>query len=182
MFGNLMSADVLKRAFGSGPDKIEIHPNGPPDTHAKKTGNHTYTLYPRFVLHQTCLDGESSWHKHDLVEQGADRLAPGEFVKIIPSERVVLPDGIVGLFCTPSTLVASGLILVAGKLDSGYGRNLEELVFGLHNPTKANVAVSKDTRTAHLMFYDVRGLAAPGPSADYVKRTLENLLRGNMSE
>jgi len=170
---------MIKRLRGNGPNNIRIealdNDDNPED---EKYGASTYTLFAGKVLFQAVLGNYVSWEEHDLRSVGPYTLQPKEYIKVVPSERIILPHGIVARFDSPSNLIDTGLALIAGKLDPHYGEKEETLYFGLQNITGISCEITKQTRIAHVTCFDMRGIIVEDNlEIVWLKHHIKELLR-----
>lgn len=156
MFGNLLGRSMIERYRDAG--IIKISSNQRPDK--EKLGVSTYTLYAGTVYYEQLLDGKYDRYEHSLSEPYD--LDSDEYVRVVPSEKIVLAEGIVARYCATSDLIREGLELVAGKLDPGFGSKEDEhVMFGLKNISGRRVTITRDTRIAHMSFFDLRAFPEP---------------------
>lgn len=153
MFGNLITNRQLKTLRAE--SRIFIEPFS--ERNLKATH---YTLNPGRVLRR--IDD----HEWDIVFAFTDtrkefRLDANEYVIVEVKQTVkIQSDGIVGRFVTASTNIESGLLVVAGQIDSQYGTGGEALRFGVKNLLSTPNVITCDTRLAHLEFFDLRGITS----------------------
>lgn len=160
MFGNMMSGKMIRAALGSTERDIRIEPNHPgehPDP-LTRIGASTFTLYAGSVYFQIPTSKDARWEAFDL-RTAKFPLQPKQYVKVTPTERVILPRGIVARYEPTSDLIDEGFDLIAGKLDPGYGAAGELVTFGLHNISDVLRTISNNTRIAHMTFFDLRGIS-----------------------
>jgi len=85
---------------------------------------------------------------------------PNEYAVVVVEERIILPDGVIGRFIPASGLIEKGFGLTAGKLDSIYGSEGEEIRFGLKNLKNKLNEYRYKSPLAYIQFFDIRGLPA----------------------
>ena len=81
-------------------------------------------------------------------------IKPGEFYLMQTMEKVNLPDNIVCIPYPRSTLLRSGVWLLATQIAPGYKGIL---TFGLKNMGKSKFKVEMGARVAHVIFYEIGG-------------------------
>jgi deoxycytidine triphosphate deaminase len=153
MFGNLATNRQIKTLLAE--KCIYIQPYDPKQL--KSTG---YTLNPRHVLRKS---DEGEWEVvHTFSEKkGKFELAPNEYVLVEPKQNIrISADGIVGRFTLASSNIESGLLIVAGQIDSKYGMGEETLRFGVKNLLDAPNFLTGQARLVHLEIFDLRGSTA----------------------
>jgi deoxycytidine triphosphate deaminase len=160
MFGNMMSGKMIRAALGSTEHDIRIEPHhsGEQADLLTRIGASTFTLYAGIVHFQVPTSKGARWEPFDL-RTAAFPLQPKQYVKVTPTERVILPRGIVARYEPTSDLIDEGFDLIAGKLDPGYGAAGELVTFGLHNISDVLRMISSGTRIAHMTFFDLRGVS-----------------------
>lgn len=166
MFGNLISNHQLKQLMSS--HSVDIEPFD--ELMLKATH---YTLQPGRVLRRR-PDGK--WCiNHYFSEEEVCELRPCEYVVVEVRQRIrIHAEGIVGRFLTTSNLVENGLLLVAGQIDHKYGIEGEMLRFGIKNLLPEPNFIRKDTRLAHVEFFDLRGINIDSHELSAVEREIWN--------
>jgi deoxycytidine triphosphate deaminase len=152
MFGNLSTNRQIKRLR----DDRCIYIDPFEESSLKATG---YTLNPKRVLRRS---DDGDWEvAQSLTERSVFELAPDEYVIVEPRQAVrIAVDGIVGRFVPASTNIESGLLVVAGQIDSKYGMSGETLRFGVKNLLSKPNYLKTSTRLVHLEIFDIRGTTA----------------------
>lgn len=160
MFGNLVNNRQLKNLIDA--KIIEINP-----FNTKNLSTAHYTLHVGKVLKKN--DDGSFSTTHDFSENpNPFRLEKNGYIIIEIFETIKLNDeNIVGHFIPVSTLIKDGLSITAGKIDKKYGNlgpskglKSEMIQFGLKNNLNEDKLISADFRIAHLVLYDLRGVAS----------------------
>ena len=129
-----------------------------------------YTLSPGRILRR----GED--REYDVVHtfsasRSAFILKANEYVIVEPKQSVIISrPGIIGTFITASTNIESGLLLVAGQIDSLYGTKGEALRFGIKNLLDSPNEITSSTRLVHLQLIDMRGSASDPVKLDHAAR------------
>jgi deoxycytidine triphosphate deaminase len=159
MFGNLVNNKQIKDLRDKG--VIEINPYNKKDQSLVH-----YTLHVKKVKR---LQPDGNLRTiHDFSEKNFNyELEPNDYVIVEIEEVIKLNDAnIVGQFVPCSTLIEQGLGLIAGKIDKKYGttgqkfhKNQEMIHFGLKNFLNEKNTISPMLRVAHLMLFDLRGVA-----------------------
>ena len=112
---------------------------------------------------------------HDFSEdQTPFILEADEYVVVEIRERLKLLDrNIVGHFVPASNLIEASLGITVGKIDDNFGMTnsergfeQEKIVFGVKNQLNIQNVITKETRLAHLVLSDLRGM-----STEIVKRS-----------
>jgi deoxycytidine triphosphate deaminase len=160
MFGNMMSGKLIREAIGDTPRHIQIvaHAGGENRDFRKRIGPSTFTLFAGIVHFQVPTSRGARWRPFDL-RASSFPLQPKQYVKVTPTESVILPNGIVARYEPTSDLIDEGFDLIAGKLDPGYGRKGELVTFGLQNISEVSGEISRNTRIAHMTFFDLRAIS-----------------------
>lgn len=161
MFGNLITNRQLRTLMSE--KSIIIEPFA--ESNLKRTH---YTLNPGRLLR---LGDDGDWDTKFTFsdKKKTCELKANEYVNVEVKQSVrIHSDGIVGRFLTVSTNIQSGLLVVAGQIDSQYGTNGEALIFGVKNLLPVQNLISFDTRLAHVEFFDLRGI-----TPDPIKRSAE---------
>lgn len=158
MFGNLINNAQLKRLLED--KQLEIEPFSPDDMSLAH-----YTLHTGRVKERSA---DGTWRTiHDFAEDRNPYVVPpGGYVKVVVAEKIKLrSEFLVGQFSPASNLIEQGFGLVAGKIDKSYGttgeksgRPGEAIEFGLKNHLEVPNAVASRMRTAHVCFFDLRGV------------------------
>jgi len=92
--------------------------------------------------------------KYDPKKSKAFTIKPGEFYLMQTMEKVNLPDNIVSIPYPRSTLLRSGIWLLATQVAPGY-RGI--LTFALKNMGPRPFKVEMGARVAHVIFYEIAG-------------------------
>lgn len=167
MLGNLISNRQISKLMKE--NVIAIEPFDPFSLKATH-----YTLHPGRVL---CLSGDGRWiGRHDFTENpNPYTLNPEEYVVVEPREQVkIRSEGLIGRFMTTSTLIESGLLVVAGQIDNKYGTEHERLRFGLKNLfSERHNELKSETRLVHVKFFDLRAITMDTvvltPEEDFIR-------------
>lgn len=164
MFGTLVSNRLLKQMLEA--NEIDIDPFE--ESMLKATH---YTLQPGRVLTR---NPEGKWlNAHIFSESDRYVLDPNEYVVVEVKQRVrILRDGIVGRFITTSNHVEGGILVVAGQVDFKYGTSGEMLRFGVKNLLDAPNEIKRNTRLAHMEFFDLRGVTVDRPKLTTAEKRL----------
>jgi hypothetical protein len=103
--------------------------------------------------------------KHDFSNKKSDCLLDkNEYVIVEVSEQISMnQEGIVGHFVTPSHFIERDLGLVAGRIESPYGRGGEAVRFGLKNLLDQPNRIQKDDTLAYVYFVDLLSLRNDDP-------------------
>lgn len=153
MFGNLITSRQLKALRSENCLFIE------PFAESNLKATH-YTLNPGRVL-KRMPDGDWDPVFSFSERRPAFELAANEYVVVEVRQTIkIQKEGIVGRFVTTSSNIEGGLLVVAGQIDSHYGMKGEALRFGVKNLMAEPNNLSKDTRLAHLEFFDLRGITS----------------------
>ena len=150
--GNLLNNVLIKKRRE---DKlIEIDP-----FHEDLIQLAQYPLSPKEIIYWKKESGESQ--RHHLIDLGKPyEFQPHEYALAVVRERVVLSEGIVGRFIPMSGLIEKGFGLTAGKLDPNYGREGEEIRFGLYNLKNIPNSYDQKSPLAYIEFFDLRELSS----------------------
>ncbi len=153
MFGNLVTNRQLRTLIAS--QDIRIEPFD--DQNLKSTH---YTLQAGRILKH---DSEGNLRPVHVFERDGNspiyELKKDDYVVIEPAQSIQLNNkGIVGRFIAPSTLIESGLSLVAGQISNGYGQRGERVRFGIKNLTDNSFFLDQTFRVARVEFFDLRGI------------------------
>jgi len=155
MFGNLITNRQLRALRKDG--SIMIEPFD--ETNLKRTH---YTLNPGRILRRS-EDGDWDTAFTFSGKRMQCELKANEYSIVEVKQTIKInSDGIVGRFVTASTNIETGLLVMAGQIDSHYGMNGEALRFGLKNLLATPNSLNINSRLAHLEFFDLRGIA-PDP-------------------
>lgn len=92
--------------------------------------------------------------KYDPKKTTQFTLKPGEFYLMQTVEKVNLPENIVAIPYPRSTLLRSGVWLLATQIAPGYSGIL---TFGLKNMGGSKFKVDMGARVAHVIFYEIAG-------------------------
>lgn len=92
--------------------------------------------------------------KYDSRKPKTFTIKPGEFYLMQTIEKVNLPENIVSIPYPRSTLLRSGIWLLATQIAPGY---CGILTFGLKNMGKSKFKVEMGARVAHVIFYEIAG-------------------------
>src|SRR5262245_22366944 len=126
MFGTLIANQQLKKLITNKEIEIDRFDKG------SLKATH-YTLHPGRVLTRS---PEGKWYStHDFKEKPERYLlGANDYVVVAIKERVrINVEGLVGRFMAVSTNIESGLLVVAGQIDSQYGVKNEALHVGVKN-------------------------------------------------
>jgi hypothetical protein len=164
MFGTLMTNAIIDRRMKDGSLKIN------PYDKARLQHCH-YRLSPGQLVYEKQTGQDWKRRTHNLSDDPYT-LKAHEYVIVIPHERIVLPDGIVGLFVPESRLIEEGFSVTTGKLDPGYGNKGEQLRFGLQNNLGRENTYGLKSPLVHVQFFDISGLAL----LEVMKGTREEML------
>lgn len=154
MFGNLMSNALIIELRNKG--GLQINP-----FEIKNLQETQYRLSPMAIKYEK--EGMKEPCIHDFSTKIPYLFQPREYALIIPNERIVLPDGIVGRFIPQSGLIEAGFGLFSGKLDPHYGENNEKIVFGIVNLRNRENKYYHESPLAYIQFFDIRGLPVIKP-------------------
>ena len=155
MFGNLITNRQLRTLIDE--KHILIEPFS--DANLKRTH---YTLSPGRVLRRGS-DGDWDTNHTFTAKKPVFELKANEYVIVEVKQNVrIHSDGIVGRFLSVSTNIESGIMVIAGQIDSQYGTGGEALRFGVKNMLSEPNQIKADMRLAHVEFFDLRGIA-PDP-------------------
>lgn len=168
MFGTLMTNLLIERRIRDGSLRIE-----PFDL--KRLQVCQYRLTPKEILFENVSEGKLQRTSRHNLEDGDYSFKPSEYAIVTVREHVVLPDGVVGRFVPESGLIESGFILTAGKLDPGYGRNGEQIRFGLHNARAREASFLPNSPLAHLQLFDISGLPSTESGLSHYDRLIRRL-------
>lgn len=150
MFGNLISNRQLRHLLSQHALVID-----PFDENLLKATH--YTLLPGRVLRRKA-DGKWS-SAHSFAEDETFVLQPDEYIVVEVKQRIrIHSEGLVGRFITTSNHIEGGLLVTAGQIDHKYGTKGELLRFGMKNLLSMPNELRKDTRLAHVEFFDLRGI------------------------
>lgn len=146
MYGNLLSREIVTQL-------VKEKMIGIDDFDSNEFGTAHYPVYPSQYL--WAASGKKTLHDFKI---NGDKLEiePHQYGMVKIRGRIQLPDGIVGQFTPSSTLIESGFLLTAGKLDQGYQG---EILFGLFNANSSKCTLSNKMKIAHISFYDLRGVS-----------------------
>ncbi len=92
--------------------------------------------------------------KYDPKKTTQFTIKPGEFYLMQTVEKVNLPENIVAIPYPRSTLLRSGVWLLATQIAPGYSGIL---TFGLKNMGGSKFKVDMGARVAHVIFYEIAG-------------------------
>lgn len=152
MYGNVITNKQLRSLMDS--NCLSISPFD-----EKKLKAAAYTLSPGRILRRG-EDGEYDVSYTFSEKKKSFAIKSNEYVVVEPKESIIIrQSGIIGTFITASTNIESGLLLVAGQIDSLYGTKGEALRFGLKNLLDAPNEITTSTRLVHLQLIDMRGSA-----------------------
>jgi hypothetical protein len=151
MFGTLMTNEIIHRRLDD--KSLAIHPFD-----IARLQHCHYRLAPAQLIFEVQVGKDWKRRTHNL-EDEPYTFKPYEYVNVVPRERIVLPDGMVGLFVPESRLIEAGLGVTTGKLDPGYGRKNEQLRFGLQNNLGRDNTYTIKSPLVHIQFFDISGLA-----------------------
>jgi hypothetical protein len=151
MFGTLMTNTMIHKRIDDG--SIRIHPYRP-----EQLQHCHYRLTPGRLVHEETVEHITRRKTH-VLSDGGFKFQPLQYAMVVPHERIVLPDGVVGLFVPESRLIEEGFGVTTGKLDPGYGNRGEELRFGLQNNFSRENSYTSRSPLVHIQFFDVSGLA-----------------------
>jgi deoxycytidine triphosphate deaminase len=179
MFGNLITNRQLKQLIKQ--NDVQIVPF--------KESNLKQCHYTLGVgrIYIRLPDGEvQQVHSFKEPKNGkAYELKGNGYVIIEAYEAIKLPNaGIAGRFITTSSLIESGLCLVAGQIGNRYGTNGESVRFGLKNLLDDPFLIDKDFRIAHVEFFDIRGITSetvpitPEEKRLWLKRAIRDIDSG----
>lgn len=120
-----------------------------------------YKLTPARVLTPSVVqpDGRRSEFMAEVgnLRQGPFQFGPRQYLIVEVFETIRLPEGIIGDFTAASTLIEQAFGLVAGKLDSEYGKDGERILLGLYNLLDRDNVFDPSLGIAHISFHDFRG-------------------------
>lgn len=153
MYGNVVTNSQLRALRNS--NCLSINP-----FQEQNLKSAAYTLNPGRILKRG-TDNEFDVVHSFSAKRGAYVMKAGEYVVVEPKQSIIIRSrGIIGTFITASTNIESGLLLVAGQIDSLYGTQGEALRFGLKNLLDEPNEITSSTRLVHLQLIDMRGSAA----------------------
>ena len=92
--------------------------------------------------------------KFDPGKSSSFTIKPGEFYLMQTVEKVNLPENVLAIPYTRSTLLRSGVWLLLTQVAPGYKG---VLTFGLKNMGNSNFKVELGARVAHIIFYEIAG-------------------------
>lgn len=121
-----------------------------------------YRLSPG-ILYKPGVQRSDGRHHRVLVHDfsnGEFEFKPFEYLIVVPRERVVLPEGMIGEVIGASTLVEQCFDLTAGKLDPLYGEiegRHQDFVMGIKNLLNEPNTFYPDRGIANISFVDFRG-------------------------
>lgn len=155
VFGNILSDAEIIRLRKSGQLTLE-----PFDPTRLKVAH--YKLTPRTVWTPvTKADGTGSrTMAHSFEDEPQFVFEPNAYHLFEVAETVLLPKGVVGNFVPVSEFALRGFALVAGMLDSGYGRiagRTQKLLFGVKNLLDEKNLFDRNFGLAHLSMVSLTG-------------------------
>jgi deoxycytidine triphosphate deaminase len=117
----------------------------------KKLKSNWYALHPYNVLIdvETQID-EPNYEAKSLRKEEYYIIEPKDYIEIEVEERIILDNGIVGLFVPSSHIIEEGIMLTAGKLDSNYQGVIK---FGAFNAKDRPVNLWKHLPVAYLLIF-----------------------------
>jgi deoxycytidine triphosphate deaminase len=157
--GRLMSKTEIMKLIGK---EINIDP-----FEQEKLKNPWYALHPKWAW----VDAEGRYteplyDKIEIIRDSPFILDSHCYVEIEIDEKIILKDGIVGMFIPASHSIEDGLIVNVGKLDSNYRGMIK---FGVFNAKSHEVAIHKTSPLAYLSFFDLRNndVSSKSNESDY---------------
>lgn len=119
-----------------------------------------YTLQAGSILRHDSDGKLTRCHSFEDNCKSPYKLEPNAYVVIEPRQMIRLMNpGIVGRFIAPSTMIESGVALVAGQISNNYGEKGEKIRFGLKNFSARDFLIDENFRVAHIEFFDLRGIS-----------------------
>lgn len=121
-----------------------------------------YRLSPG-ILYKPGVQKPDGSHSRTLVHDfsdGAFEFKPFEYLIIVPLERIILPEGMIGEVIGASTLVEQCFDLTAGKLDPQYGElrgRSQDFIMGIKNLLNEPNEFHPERGIANISFVDFRG-------------------------
>jgi deoxycytidine triphosphate deaminase len=98
---------------------------------------------------------------HDFSAGMDGEFEPNQYLIGEVSEYIFLDEGFVGQFTTTSIMIELGFLIVAGKIDPGYGKirgKRQHLRFGIKNLHSVKNSLPADIAVAHISIFDLRAL------------------------
>jgi hypothetical protein len=152
--GNLLSRPQVMSLLGKG---IKITPFD-----KERLKHPWYALYPYRIW-------SDLQHKLDKTHTGvieldheSYELGPKEYAEVIIEERIILSEGIVGLFIPASFSIEQGILITAGKLDSNYSAAIK---FGVFNAKWHPVGIYRSIPIVYIAFFQTNDFEESHPAS-----------------
>jgi deoxycytidine triphosphate deaminase len=148
----------------------------------QKLKSNWYALHPNLAILDLEVEIREPFNDYvhfDKQKNGCFTIEANDYIVIEVEEKIILDDGVVGMFIPASICIESGLLITTGKLDSNYSGRIK---FGIYNVKPRPVNIFKEYPIAYLALFDTSGSMTKKTSTDSKYDLLIREIRNAESE